>query len=147
MYLSVSGEIVVNEWLRTPVIRPDMNLIMDVFVVMPNHIHGIIIIGKNRYNRNMNNGNKIDGCRCRDAMHGVSTGTNSKNQFGPQIKNLSSVIRGFKSAVTVKARKINPDFEWQSRFHDHVIKNDRSFERIRKYITDNPKNWDDDNYL
>jgi putative transposase len=160
MYLSPSGEIVVNEWLRTPVIRPDMNLIMDVFVLMPDHFHGIIFIGKNRYNnRIINIGKNAGGCNdamhgnniiddgCRDAMHGVSTETNAKNQFGPQVKNLASIIRGFKSGVTIKARKINPDFAWQPRFHDHIIKDDRSYERIRKYITDNPKNWDGDNFL
>jgi putative transposase len=146
MSLNVLGEIVVNEWLRTPVIRHDMNLIMDVFVVMPNHIHGIIIIGKNGYNRIMNNDNNIDGCS-RDAMHGVSTGTNTKNQFGPQVKNLSSIIRGFKSAVTVNARKIDPDFAWQSRFHDHIIRDNRSYERIMNYIIDNPKKWDADNFF
>jgi REP element-mobilizing transposase RayT len=145
MNLSDIGEIVVDEWKRTPVIRPDMNLIMDVFVVMPDHCHGIIFIGKNRYNRNMNNINDGGG---RDAMHGAPTyGLNTKNKFGPQVKNLASIIRGFKSAVTVNARKINPDFAWQPRFHDHIIKDDRSYERIRKYIIDNPKNWEDDKSL
>jgi putative transposase len=145
MNLTKIGEIVVDEWKRTPVIRPDMNLIMDVFVLMPDHFHGIIFIGENRYNRYTNNNNDGGG---RDAIHGVSTsGFNINNKFGPQTKNLSSIIRGFKSGVTIKARKINPDFAWQPRFHDHIIRDHRSYERIRKYITDNPKNWDNDNLL
>ncbi len=62
MNLSGIGEIVWNEWIKTPEIRPDMNLQMVEFVVMPNHVHGIIFIGENEYN----NG--------RDAMLGVSYG-------------------------------------------------------------------------
>ena len=50
MILSRLGEIAENEWLKTPTLRPDMNLELDPFVVMPNHVHGIIISGKNKYN-------------------------------------------------------------------------------------------------
>lgn len=64
----------------------------------------------------------------------------SKNQFGPQRKNLASIIRGFKTGVTTNARKINLNFEWQSRFHDHIIRDNGSYERIRNYIINNPFN-------
>ncbi|MDR2886439.1 MAG: hypothetical protein LBV26_00290, partial [Bacteroidales bacterium] len=60
------GEIAEKEWLKTVKLRPDMNLLLDEFVVMPNHFHGIICIGDNRYN---------DAAQCRDAMHCVSTST------------------------------------------------------------------------
>jgi len=133
--LSPIGEIVRDEWLKTPVIRSDMNLFLDEFVVMPNHFHGIILIGENDYNNCNTHG---DGCR--DAMPGVSS------KFGPQIKNLGSIIRGFKSSVTINARKINPDFKWQERFYDHIISSDRSFKRIRNYIIENPKKWDEDKF-
>lgn len=170
MNLTSIGELVVDEWLKTTDIRPDMNIFLDVFVLMPNHFHGIISIGKNRYNnRVMGNDYTHDGCRdampgvskseptytgIRDARHGVSTKTtehgiiktNPKNDFGPQIKNLASIIRGFKSSVTINARKIDPDFAWQPRFHDHVIQDYRSYERIRDYIIDNPKNWGSDKF-
>lgn len=63
------------------------------------------------------------------------------NQFGPQSKNLASVIRGFKIGVTTNARKINPDFAWQSRFHDHIIRNDRALKNIQRYIINNPLQW------
>ena len=74
--LSEIGEIAQKEWIRTPQIRPDMNIVLDEYCSMPNHFHGIIIIGENEYNRR-------DGAfrrgafrrRRRDAMHGVSTAT------------------------------------------------------------------------
>jgi len=144
--LSEIGKIVRDEWLKTPDIRPDMNIKLDVFCVMPNHFHGIIEIGKNKYNKRDLERN------CRDAMHCVSTTittnntTKSKNKFGPQCKNLGSIKRGFKSAVTIKARKINPDFGWQSRYHDHIIRNDDEYQRIKQYIINNPINWDDDKF-
>ena len=132
MRLNELGEFVEIEWENSIELRPDMNLLMDEYVVMPNHFHGIIIIGKNQYNDR------------RDAMHCVSTNT---NKFGPQSKNLASVMRGFKSAVTTFARKNgDSDFQWQSRYHDHIIRNNKSFERIHHYIVNNPRKWEEDKF-
>ncbi|MGC8803495.1 MAG: transposase [Bacteroidales bacterium] len=140
MELSEIGKIVESEWLKTFGLRTDMNLIMGAFVVMPNHFHAIVGIGDNEYNTPR---------RGRDAMHGVSTTVPivPQNHFGPQSKNLASIVRGFKSSVTVAARKINPAFAWQSRFHDHIIRNHESFQRITQYILNNPTNWQKDNFF
>ncbi len=135
MKLSEIGEIAESEWLKSPEFRPDMNLEMDEFVIMPNHLHGIITIGKNEYNE-FNDGH-------RDAMHGDSSITPT-TKSGPQRNNLSSIIRGFKSAVTINARKFHVDFAWQSRFHDHIIRNEESLNNIRNYIRNNPLNWTND---
>ena len=140
-----------QEWIKTPIIRPDMNLELGNFVVMPNHFHAILIIGENEYNTNGVNGDDdgagdldVNGNR-RDVMHHVSTDT--VNKFGPQSKNLASIIRGFKSSVTTHAKKIGiAHFEWQSRFHDHIIRNAERFEIIQNYITNNPKNWNNDKF-
>ncbi len=134
MYLSEIGEIVNTEWLRTFEMRPDMNLYMDEFVIMPNHFHAIIVIGENKYNT-----------FCRDAMHCVST-FKSKNKFGSQSKNLASIVRGFKIGVTINARKIDQNFAWQSNYYDHIIRNNKSYENIRNYIRNNPKNWQNDRF-
>ncbi len=136
MQLSEIGKIVETEWLKTPELRPDMNLELGIYQVMPNHFHGIIIIGENEYNRER-------GTERRDAMHGVST---PANKFAPQSKNLGSIIRGFKSSVTTQAREIHADFAWQSRFHDHIIRDDDSFHNISEYIANNPLNWVRDEY-
>jgi len=74
MILSKIGEIVNDEWLKTPEIRRDMNITLDEFVLMPDHFHEIIIIGENRYNQCNNNGQP-----CGDAMHRVSTKSQSKS--------------------------------------------------------------------
>ncbi len=160
MHLSEIGKIVNAEWFKTFEMRPDMNLEMDVFVIMPNHFHAIIGIGENRFNviDKMHNTDMFHG---RDAMHCVSTDNTdnsiihnepksneiSKNKFGPQSKNLASVVRGFKIGVTTNARLINPDFAWQSRYHDHIIRNNISLENIQNYIINNPKNWKDDQFF
>ena len=123
MILSDIGKIAEEEWFKTPSIRPDMNLCLEDFVVMPNHIHGILTIGENEYNQS--------------AI--VKTA-----EFGPQSKNLSSILRGYKSAITTQARKTHIDFGWQERFHDHVIRNHEEFQRIAYYIIHNPENWEKD---
>ena len=125
---------------------------------MPNHFHAIIIIGNNKFNASRdamhrvssNNDdteiNNIDDMQRRDAMHRVSTTPQSANKFGTQSKNLPSVMRGFKSAVTVSARLIDKNFKWQTRFHDHIIRNNLEFQRIREYIIENPANWQKDKF-
>ncbi len=66
------------------------------------------------------------------------------NKFGPQSQNLASIIRGYKTGVTKDARNHNIDFAWQSRFHDHIIRNNAAYQRIKNYIINNPKNWNGD---
>ena len=125
MQLTEIGRIAEKEWFKTPGLRPDMNLKLGEFVVMPNHIHGIIIIGENEYNT----------LTCGD-INNIP-----KNQFAPQSKNLASIIRGYKSTVTTYARKNNIPFSWQPRFHDHIIRSMGSYRRISRYIINNPRNW------
>ena len=137
------GKIAHSEWYKTIELRSDMNLELGEFVVMPNHIHGIIMIGANEYNT------KRSG---RDTMHCVSTATATatateyKNQFAPQYKNLSSIIRGYKSAVTTFARKNNIYFNWQPKFHDHIIRSMDEYQRISNYIINNPAKWNEDKF-
>ena len=142
MILNDLGFFVQSEWIKSPEIRPDMNLELGEFVVMPNHFHGIMIIGDNAFNR-------VDGDR--DAMHRVSTTANAQptpaNKFGPQSKNLGSIMRGFKSSVTTYSKKLNVAFGWQERFHDHIIRSQDEFVRISNYILNNPNNWEEDKFF
>ncbi|MCK4813725.1 MAG: hypothetical protein KAT14_07300 [Candidatus Marinimicrobia bacterium] len=130
MVLTKIGEIVQSEWLKTPDIRPDMNLKLGAWIVMPNHFHAIITIGKNQYNLKQNIGSK-------DAMHRIST----MHQFGAHRKNLASIIRGFKSSVTTYAQKHHIIFGWQSRFYDRIINDSIDYMKCEHYIRNNPKNW------
>jgi putative transposase len=145
--LTTIGEIAYQEWFKTPELRPDMKITLGEFIVMPNHIHGIVQIGR-----------KVDGKDGSitgtggDVMHHISTDHIStytktkKNKFGPQSKNLASIIRGYKSAVTTYARKQNIDFQWQSLYYESIIRTDASLERISNYIRNNPLKWQMDKY-
>jgi len=114
-------------------------------------------------NGTMDKTTMVNGTMDRDAMHCVSANNDPDpdpdpdpesifnlnfhdppppNKFGPQSKNLASIIRGIKSSVTTKAKiSGNINFGWQSRFHDHIIRNSTEFYRIRNYIINNPANW------
>jgi putative transposase len=118
MYLSELGRIVCEEWLSTFEIRKTMNLTRGAFIVMPDHFHAVIEIGKNEHNRQY-----------------------VPNGFGIQTQNLGSVIRGFKAAVTTYARKKGIAFDWQRGYHDRIIRTPYERSAVEKYIRDNPKNW------
>jgi len=105
------------------------------FVVMPNHVHWILII------------NKIT-TPMGDGAIGIETPTNKSEHMAnisPKRGCISTIIRSYKSAVTKNARFIQTDFAWQPRFHDHIIRNDTEFAEITNYIGNNPKNWNNDN--
>ena len=71
-------------------------------------------------------------------IHGIIVINNSGNY------SLSKIIRWFKGRVSYEIRKNNGIFSWQGRFYDQIVRNDRSLYAIRKYIADNPINWDND---
>ncbi|MDE5424139.1 hypothetical protein L3073_18145 [Ancylomarina sp. DW003] len=146
MQLSEIGDMANKYWLEIPDHFPFVKL--EEFVVMPNHVHGIIIINKPDDGKSNDEQSPVlnNNSQCRDTKFCVSTDTTYKNKFGPQSKNLASIIRGFKIGVTKNARKIHADFAWQSRFHDHIIRNDKSLHRIRDYINNNPSTWTDDTF-
>ena len=132
MQLSEIGHLANKYWSEIPKHFPFVEL--DSFVVMPNHVHGIVII------------NKPNDERYVETQNFASLPSESRNKFGPQSKNLASIIRGFKIGVTKNARIINADFAWQSRFYDHIIRNDESLERIRDYIINNALRWNEDKF-
>ncbi len=135
MYLSEMGGIISEEWINTKNIRKNVQL--DEWVIMPNHIHGIIFITE-----------KDVETHCNASLHcnvSLSGNLKYKNKFGPQLDNLSSIIRGFKGIITKQIHKLGYDyFAWQSRFHDRIIRNEEELNRIREYIISNPKNWEKD---
>src|SRR5690606_16057027 len=123
MQLSEIGKLAHDFWMEIPKHFPFVEL--DEFVIMPNHVHGIVVIKKS---------SKIVACNdstdaCNDSTD--ACGNPIKNQqmakISPQSGSLSVIIRSYKSVVTKNARKINSDFGWQSRFHDHIIRNETEF--------------------
>ncbi|RYU95729.1 transposase [Emticicia agri] len=118
------GKIAFEEWHKTIELRPDMNIELAEFVVMPNHIHGILIIGRNEFNQSYN--------------------FSFKSQFKSPAKDLASIIRGYKTAVTTYARKNNIKFDWQERFYEHIIRSEEDYQKIANYIINNPAKWEED---
>lgn len=131
MHLSQTGKLVHQLWRKIP--DHFLFVLLDAFVVMPNHVHGIIVINKTD-----------DGDR--DAINRVSTGGVTGNRNPMMHENLSRIIRWYKGRVSFELRKINPKFTWQPRFHDHIIRNRKSFETIQAYIINNPAKWHEDTY-
>ncbi len=156
-----NGEVILNDigkevekqWLRTPSFRPDMNLVLDEFVVMPNHFHGIIGIGANKFNSfvpsllgpedvpDSIHTSEIKKIHLEDLLK-----IQNQNIFGPQSKNLGSIMRGFKSAVTSSCRINNRLFNWHTKFFEERIKDEIVLNKVRKYIKNNPKNWHKDRF-
>jgi len=141
MQLSEYGSYADQCWHEIPEHFPFV--ILHAHVVMPNHVHGVIEICKPKI---IDNGH-AGGVDAQNFAHlPAHIPQPYKNKFGPQSKNLASIIRGYKIGVTVNSRKTQPLFSWQSNYHDHIIRNNKSYENIVAYIIDNPKKWEKDRF-
>jgi putative transposase len=124
MILNENGIIAQDEWKKSAIIRPGISV--DNFIIMPNHVHGIVVIKDSLA-----------------ATHSCAS-LQRQNVFGPQRKNLASIVRGFKATVTrrIHERGSN-DFEWQSRYHDLIIRNRAQLNAVQNYIRNNPAQWNE----
>jgi len=155
MVLNEFGRLVRRFWREIPKHFPGVDL--DQYIVMPNHLHGIIVIDRETSGIPTN-------VRGRDvAMQRLYVGneTHMKNRttndgkryagkfpkmskISPKSGSLSVIIRSYKSIVSDTIAKQYSDniFAWQTRFYDHIIRNEKSLNRIRQYIIDNPIKWE-----
>ena len=128
---------------------------VPLFQIMPNHIHCIIIVetpyydvskkhnednlrrydGDMRHNNNNLRRHDDDGRR-----HGMTSLQDVANNCG----RLSHIISRFKSAVTKFAKEHDITFAWQTRFHDHIIRNQKEMDLITEYIENNVRKWEED---
>src|SRR3972149_5315710 len=124
VFLNDLGRIVADEWIKTTLVRPYVEL--DEYVIMPNHLHGLIILNC--------------GLR-RDTARRVPT----KEEFGkPVPSSLPTVIRSFKSAVTKRInilRETAGGRGWQGVYFEHVVRSRADMESLRKYISENSLRW------
>jgi putative transposase len=132
--LSNSGMLADRYWLEIPdyfhYVKPDQ------YIIMPNHIHGILEIYK--YKRDaIHRVSTVDNHQDRNKEKGGITGTNNPMLYD----NLSRVIRWYKGRVTHEIRKYRKDFYWQSGFYDSIIRDANALKNIRIYIKNNPGNW------
>jgi REP element-mobilizing transposase RayT len=122
MIPSKTGDIVAFCWHDLPAHYPHITI--DAFVVMPNHIHGIIIL-----------------------RHPDNVGAGLKPAPTMQRHGLPEIVRGFKtfSARRINAVRITPGMPlWQRNYYEHVIRDERDLNAIREYIVGNPVGWDRD---
>jgi len=159
MVLNKWGEIVYDCWMDLPNHYPNCEL--DEFVVIPNHVHGIIIIADRR-ERSVtvpSNNNPVfsdyylvppDDNRVVQRTGAIKQSPggdrNGYKPFPTRGHGLSEFMRGFK---TFSSKRINQTqneflFQWQKSFHDHVIRNEIEFYNIQQYIVNNPANWETD---
>ena len=130
MCLNMFGQIASEEWYKTAEVRSYIRLMSDEFIVMPNHIHGIIRIL-----------NQPVGATRRVAP--------TKIPHGPQAGSIGAVIAQYKSIVTKRInehRNTSGVSVWQRNYWEHVIRNERALDAVRRYITENPRRWDLDRY-
>jgi len=121
MQLSNIGNIVYTTWKHIPDHYPNVKL--DKFIVMPNHVHGIINIYQSDHRANNNL-----------PLHGTS-------------QTIGAIIRGFKIGVTKWCRTYTiTNNVWQRNYYEHIIRDDHDLRRIRQYIANNVINWANDNF-
>ncbi len=121
------GAIVEDCWANLP--KHYLNITLDAFVLMPNHVHGVIII--------------------EDNTMGVGAGLQPalSERVVDERHSMSEIVRAFK---TFSARTINQirastgSHVWQRGFYDHIIRSEHELNRVREYIIDNPKKWSED---
>ena len=135
MCLNELGQIAQDEWFKTAVLRSYVKLFEDEFVVMPNHVHGIIWIENGR------------GGDAPSAPTSTATGTNVPP------KSLGAIVRAYKSAVTYAVNALGRGVAvpqrggalWQRNYYEHVIRNEKDLQAKRDYIMRNPSHWENDN--
>lgn len=121
MLLNELGRTVAEEWLRTPQIRPVMRL--DEWVVMPSHIHGIVIITA------LDPGSVGASAAADRAPHSENCRSEAPVKLARKPRTLSSMVAGFKSVVTERVNLIRGTPRkpvWQDNYHEHVIRNEES---------------------
>ena len=131
MQLSEIGKLAAEFWNEIPIHFPFVELAN--FVVMPNHVHGILIMN-----------HTVETRLIASVQGGTGGFSGDKN---PMLGNsISKIVCWYKGQCSFECRQIIPDFGWQSRFHDHIIRNSKSFDTIQNYIEQNPLKWKEDKF-
>lgn len=133
------------------------NIQLGEYIIMPNHIHGILILDGNKTvgesEANHDSNNPVE------TRHVLSLPDNAKqgeNEFYPlshkRFRNpgkntISSIIGSYKSAVSKYTHRFGIPFAWQARFYDRIIRDEDSLAQISDYIRNNPFNWELDTWF
>ena len=141
MFLDHRGEIAHNMWDTLPERFPGVEL--DHCIVMPNHIHGILV-------RTQRLAPKIVNTDIKKIHNQPSTErtnmllTSRKSPYRTQM--LYEMIRAFKAVTSYHVRRSGqtPEFGWQREYYEHIIRDSKELDRIRTYIINNPSRWQQD---
>jgi putative transposase len=145
MHLNSTGKIIAAEWQRLEQRFP--NLQLDSFVVMPNHVHGIIRITEPNTVRATRPsitraGQDDDGSPRQEDDYDAASG----QAHGPAAGSLGAILGQFKSRITKRLSLAIP--VWQRDYYERIIRDEGDWERIRQYIKNNPSQWEqDDEYV
>jgi putative transposase len=160
MKLNAAGQMIYDWWNCLPNKYPNIKL--DEFVIMPNHLHGIIILYDNvgaSLVDAQNNANSIIMQKMTPNINPDESNNNihlNNNRAGtrpaPTNIGLGDVIGSFKSITTNEYIKGVQNLNWspfnkrlwQRNYYEHIIRDENELNRIRKYIIDNPFKWDQD---
>ncbi|MBK8805768.1 MAG: transposase [Bacteroidales bacterium] len=132
-------------WHQIP--HHHLNVELGAFVVMPNHVHGILIIN------NTDNVGNVETGHALSLQSERQTEQSERQTIGQQrfqnigTNSISSMVGSYKSAVTKHANRLGFEFKWQSSFHEHIIRDDKSFQTISDYIENNPVHWEKDKFF
>ena len=139
MEFSTIGEIAQQFWAEIP--KHFNHTYIDAYVIMPNHVHGIIVIDR-PHQVNRDRQPNVETLHCN-----VSTRRQFMSDISPQAGSLGAIVRSYKSAVSRWSHQNGfEDFAWQDRFYDRIIRADGSLSHIRKYIVNNPAKWELDRH-
>ncbi len=172
MVLNDAGKMAVKCWEEIP--EHFKQVILHEYVIMPNHIHGIIELSVPVRAKNISPAIQTDNCtqtvRAKNISQSIQTindlptvgaknisplpippstpaSSPSPTPMQSPSQTIGSVIRGFKIGVTKWMRQ-NTDiyYVWQRNYYDHIIRNEESYRRISEYILNNPAQWADDKF-
>ena len=130
MHLSALGKIVAEEIQQIPTYHH--RVVLDEWVVMPNHIH--LIITLEDFDERV------------ETIHELSLQEYQKLRRQMLIPKIMGKLK-MQTSKQINFQRNTPNTKnWQPNFHDHVIRNEKSYYRIKKYIINNPKNWGDDTF-
>jgi len=148
MILNSAGVLAEEYWIE--IVKQFPYVELGNFQIMPNHMHGILIIDKSVETRLIayNLDDEIIGeTRLIASVQQEREIGGFAGENNPMLaENISRIIRWYKGRCAFEIRKINKNFGWHSRFHDHIIRNSESFERIQNYIEENPSRWNEDKF-
>lgn len=134
--LSNVGVIANLLWYELP--NRTKNLDLGEFIVMPNHIHGVLVL---------NDEPTVETLHARSKkVEFDNKKSEIMSNISPKAKSISTIVRSYKSAVTKHSNRLGFPFKWQSRFYEHIIRNNTSFDKISNYIVNNPQSWRTDKF-